>query len=133
MCNPATPTNVHSYPHLAHETKKHDTTFNPFPPPSHTLLYTLSIKDVGQDLEAVLHSNRFGLAYHSSPFRPVFHYLLQLPVGHPYQVPADYVNPWQQSSTWPHTHTHTKRLTHIIIAMHPTHETNQYNTQYTCA
>ena len=28
-----------------------------------------------------LHSDRFGLAYDSSLFRPVFHYLL--PVGHP--------------------------------------------------
>ena len=58
------------------------------------LLYTLSIKDVGQDLEMMpLHSDRFGLAYDSLPFRTVFHYLL--PVGHPYQVPADDVNPSQ--------------------------------------
>ena len=30
----------------------------------------------------MLHSDRFGLAYDTSPFCPVFHYLL--PVGHPY-------------------------------------------------
>ena len=58
------------------------------------LLYTLSIKDVGQDLEMMpLRSDRFGLAYDSSPFHLVFHYLL--PVGHPYQVPADHVNTLQ--------------------------------------
>ena len=58
------------------------------------LLYTLSIKDVGQDLETMpLHSDRFGLVYDSSPFRTVFHYLL--PVGHSYQVPADDVDPSQ--------------------------------------
>ena len=61
--------------------------------------YAFSIKDIGQDLETMLHSDRFGLVYDSSPFHPVFHYLL--PVGHPYQVPADHVNPSQWSSTWP--------------------------------
>ena len=42
---------------------------------------------------------RIYLVYNSSPFCPVFHYLL--PVGHSYQVPADHVNPSQWSSTWP--------------------------------
>ena len=51
------------------------------PLPSHThfffLLYALSIKDIEQDLEAMLqHSDRFGLAYDSSAFHLVFHYLL---------------------------------------------------------
>ena len=44
-------------------------------------------------IETMLHSDRFGLAYDSSPFRLVF--------GHPYQVPADHINPSQRSSTWP--------------------------------
>ena len=42
---------------------------------THTLLFhALSIKDIGQDLETMLHSDRFGLAYNSSPFCPVFYY-----------------------------------------------------------
>ena len=57
---------------------------------THTLLYALYIKDLGQYLEMVLvHTDRFGLVYDNLPFWPVFHYLL--PVGSPYQVPCSHL------------------------------------------
>ena len=57
------------------------------------LLYALSIKDIGQDLEAMLqHSDSFGLVYDSSAFHLVFTTSYQL-----YQFPADNINPSQRN------------------------------------
>ena len=81
--NESTHTYTHKHTHTHIHTHTHTHT--------HTLLYTLTIKDVEQDLEMMpIHSDWFGLAYDSSPFCPVFRYLL--PVGHPHQFPSNHVD-----------------------------------------
>ena len=58
------PHQTHTHTYTYTHTHRHAHTLSPFP------FYTLSIKDVGQDLEKTmpLHSGRFGLVLDSSPY-----------------------------------------------------------------